>query len=410
MIKVDSKALNKSLQIERIIGHVKGSLPGPTLIFFAGIHGNEPSGVFALRQVIEWLEAENLTVCGNLYAISGNLPALEKGVRLIDHDLNRIWTEDNVTPAFEPTTTSPIKSSVEHQELVEIINELRGIKSGNTGPYYFFDLHSTSSETIPHILINDTLLNRKFALKFPLPIILGIEEYLSGPLLSYINLYGYISLGFESGQHDSQDAIDNHVCFIHEALGITGFVEWSKVKSKCQFSLNGIQPNNNIFEIIYRHEIKPEEKFKMKNGFVNFQTIHKGEELATSNNQHLIAKHHGHIFMPLYQSLSNDGYFIIKKIPYLFLKVSSLVRKIKLDTILTLLPGVRWADDGKKHLYINQHVAKFFAKDFLHLMGYRVKEKGGHHLVASKREDSQENERYKHEVWLKANKPLPGSR
>ena len=39
------------------------------------------------------------------------------------------------------------------------------------------------------------------------PIVLGIEEYLQGPLLSYINTLGYVSLGFESGQHDNKQAI-----------------------------------------------------------------------------------------------------------------------------------------------------------------------------------------------------------
>ena len=40
--------LIEDLDTIRIIGHIKGRQPGPTLVFFGGIHGNEPSGIFAL--------------------------------------------------------------------------------------------------------------------------------------------------------------------------------------------------------------------------------------------------------------------------------------------------------------------------------------------------------------------------
>ena len=62
MTTVHSKALNQSIQVDRIIGHVDGKKPGPTLIFFGGIHGNEPSGVFALQQAITKIGKDNLTV------------------------------------------------------------------------------------------------------------------------------------------------------------------------------------------------------------------------------------------------------------------------------------------------------------------------------------------------------------
>ena len=47
--------------------------------------------------------------------------------------------------------------------------------------------------------------------------------------------------------------------------------------------------------------------------------------------------------MPLYQSKGNDGYFLIRKIPGWTMKLSAIVRKWKLDRILIILPGVKWA-------------------------------------------------------------------
>ena len=52
---VHSKALSTSIQTNRVIGHVAGGKPGPTVVFFAGIHGNEPSGVFAMHRVFDGL-------------------------------------------------------------------------------------------------------------------------------------------------------------------------------------------------------------------------------------------------------------------------------------------------------------------------------------------------------------------
>ncbi len=79
MTTIYSNALEKSIKINRLIGHIKGSQSGPTNIFTGGIHGNEPSGVFALRKAIKEIQDKNIPVKGNIYAISGNLVAHEKG-------------------------------------------------------------------------------------------------------------------------------------------------------------------------------------------------------------------------------------------------------------------------------------------------------------------------------------------
>ena len=71
MATVYNKALNKHIEVTRIIGKITGSLPGPTIVFFGGIHGNETSGVFALKEVFDGLNNEE--VKGTVYAISGNL-------------------------------------------------------------------------------------------------------------------------------------------------------------------------------------------------------------------------------------------------------------------------------------------------------------------------------------------------
>ncbi len=391
MIQVYSKARNQSVETERIIGQVKGKNPGPTLIFFAGIHGNEPAGVFALKEVFTEISQDNAIENGTVHAIGGNLKALASGVRYLNKDLNRMWLK----PYLNGQPYSNEDSPVEYTEMKSILDQVNEILTQEQGPFYFFDLHTTSSNSLPFITINDTMLNRMFAMHFGVPVILGIEEYLDGPLLSYINTLGYISIGFESGQHEQPESIEMHKHFIRMSMKITGV-------NRGIDNITATSQNSTptFYEIVHRHAIGHSISFNMCPGFENFQQIVKGEILACEKNSWLVAPHDGHIFMPLYQDQGDDGYFIIRPIAKKYLYLSTLLRRLGIDSLLALLPGVRYTDELKKSLRINQRVAKFFTKDFLHLMGYRVKQQDINHLIAHKREHRKAHLFYKGKAWL----------
>ena len=53
----DAAAAVSGLDVERVLGRIRGASEGPTLIFVAGLHGNEPAGVQALQRVFPELEA-----------------------------------------------------------------------------------------------------------------------------------------------------------------------------------------------------------------------------------------------------------------------------------------------------------------------------------------------------------------
>lgn len=54
---------------------------------------------------------------------------------------------------------------------------------------------------------------------------LGIEDYVNGTLLNYINELGYIALGYEAGQHDDPRSIGKHIVFIYPSLVFAGSPE-----------------------------------------------------------------------------------------------------------------------------------------------------------------------------------------
>ena len=67
------------------------------------------------------------------------------------------------------------------------------------------------------------------------------------------------------------------------------------------------------FEVVYRYAIGDNESFKMEPGFVNFQKISQGEKLATANGNPVLSQWNARIFMPLYQSQGQDGFFIVER-------------------------------------------------------------------------------------------------
>jgi len=87
-----------------------------------------------------------------------------------------------------------------------------------------------------------------------------------------------------------------------------------------------------FYEIFKKHEIKPLEEFTMNPGFKNFQTIKKGEHLAKCNE--------------------------------------------------------------KDELVVNLKIARFFTKNFLHLLGYRSRRIDEKYLKVKNRESASRNEEY----------------
>ena len=395
MVKVHSKALDSSIEVGRIIGQIDGTQPGPCLIFIGGVHGNEPSGVFALNQVMHELQKKAIPIRGTVIALAGNLWALERCKRYQEEDLNRLWRHRN-TDALKDGTFKAGNADEEQQiELYSIIQELLSTKDG---PFYFFDLHTTSSMTAPFMTVNDSLLNRKFTQQYPVPMILGIEEYLDGPLLSFINGLGYVSFGFESGQHHELSSIQNHVSFTYLSLVFTGAVAEHHVEFEQHYSSLNNMPDH-IYEIYFRYQIEEKEEFSMQPGFLNFQAIRKRQLLALSENRPVFSTSNSTIFMPLYQDQGSDGFFLIRRIPPILLLLSSWLRRWRFDRILPLMPGIKWLGSKRDSLIVDQKIARFMTKQFLHILGYRSKKVSEHHMIVRNREAASRNDDYREENW-----------
>lgn len=369
---------------------------GPVVVFVGGIHGNEPAGVIALKQLLMELNEISDRVLGSVYGLVGNKQALKEGKRFNEVDLNRIWTAESV----EDIDASK-GLQYEYKEQLELWACLNEIVERHEGPFYFMDMHTTSAPTVPFMTVNDSLLNRSFTSNYPLPVVLGIEEYLQGPLLSYINSLGYVAFGFEAGQHDDQLSIQNCYDFAVLSLRITGILEEETCKcDKHRGRLNQQTSDlEQFYEITFRHAIRNRDTFDLKPGYKNFQLLEAGEILGYEGKQILITETDTQLFMPLYQGQGDDGYFLIRPIPKFFLKLSKWLRKYRVDRLLPLLPGVYWKDPSKAQLRVNLRIARFLAVPLLHLFGYRKKDHGESELLITNREAASRTSDYKKAPW-----------
>ncbi|QQS31827.1 MAG: succinylglutamate desuccinylase/aspartoacylase family protein [Acidobacteriota bacterium] len=360
-----------------------GDVAGPTLIVVGGLHGNENAGVIALRKVASTLRDRSDRIQGRVVFLSGNTRALIEGKRFIEHDLNRAWTSS----AMSKVGSQEMLQTSEGIELTELDSILDSILITARGEVYVLDLHSTSADGMPFATVGDTLRNRNFAQQFPVAILLGIEEQLEGTMLEYLNNLGAVTLGFEGGQHYSGKTVKNHEALVWLALvnsGILAEKDVPDIKEKYK-RLDAAANGSKIFEIRYRHPVKPEDDFMMDAGYNNFDPIEKGQALAVDRNGRVFAGENGVLLMPLYQKLGEDGFFTGRRIWPFWLWLSGVLRRIGVQYWVRILPGVRRDGKDPDTLIVNTSVARVFPLQIFHLLGFRRRRWIGKTLVVSRR-------------------------
>ncbi len=378
-ILIHHKPTGRQASIGRRLGaYGSGSGQGgePTVVVIAGMHGNEPSGIFAFQELLEELQRTPVALRGRVIGLAGNLPALQQGVRFIDRDLNRVWQTQ--TPAEPLTGIRPVWSCdsliLEAKQRDELYAEIRQILGEAAGPCIFVDLHTTSSQSPPFMPFDDTLKNRDFVSQFPVPAVLGLEEFLPGTLLSYLNHYDVVTFGYEAGQHDDPQSIVLHREMLWCALQFAGCLPTS-CRSRVEQARSVLRTNSarwlGCYEVLYRYDLQEHDVFRMEPGFSSFQAVRAGQRLATKNAEVVSSPFSGAIFMPLYQSKGNDGFFLIRRFSRFWLWLSRLARHGRAERWLGWLPGVQVQKEDARRILVDPRIARFLSRQIFHLLGYR---------------------------------------
>jgi succinylglutamate desuccinylase len=363
--------------LDRVLGRLGEAAPGaPTLIVVGGLHGNEPAGVEASRRVTAALEDRRARLRGPVVFVAGNLQALARRRRFIDRDLNRAWTSSRVQELLasngsEPSGEPASAEDVEQRELLAVID---GALETADGPVFVLDLHTTSGTGGAFSTVADTLRNRAVALQLPVPLVLGLEELVEGTLHEYLGTRGCITVAFESGQHDEDRAADRAEAAIWILLAATGVMaevdlpELTAARKSLARDAEGLP---RVFEMRYRHPVENGDAFRMRPGYQNFQPVRRSEAVGDDVDGPVEVPENGRMLMPLYQDQGQDGFFVVREFNAFWLSMSRILREIGFQRYVHWLPGIRLHPDRPDALVVDRRVARFYALQVLHLLGYR---------------------------------------
>lgn len=371
--------------LPRVLGSVRGSWPGPTLLCVGGLHGNEPAGVEALGRVLERLAPRAGSMKGDLVALSGNRSALALSRRFVDRDLNRAWTEERIGPLRGGACPG---DQVEDREQVELLEAIEEVVGSARGPVYFLDLHTTSGGGGPFITFGDTLPNRALAAHIPVPMILGLEELVDGTLIAFLARHGIVGAVYETGQHGEPRAVDRAEAGVWLAAAAVGLLPERLLPEAAEGRKLLLRDTGHLpraVEMVHRHHIEPLDGFVMDPGHGNFHPVRKGQAVATDVRGPVTVEHDGRLLMPLYQKQGQDGFFIIHDVSDLWLRASHVLRTLGVDRHLHRLPGISGDPARPDALVVDRRVARWFALELLHLAGYRKHEEAGTRLVMRRR-------------------------
>jgi len=311
---------------QRLIGRVGSAEPGePLLLVLAGLHGNEPAGVRAAERVLAALAASQIEVRGELVALRGNVRALAQGRRFLQRDLNRGWTRDAVAAirdgaasngsaaghAEEPRVAS---EDLEQRELITAIDALA---AQARGPRVCIDLHTTSADGIPFVIVGEHRAARDLALEFGLPVVGGLFGSLRTVMMEYLWNAGFQAFAVEGGQNDRPESIDHHEAILWISLATLGMIRPGaapdlETRRRTLAYVRGELPH--LMHVHHRHALRPDDQFRMEPGFANLQRVEVGQLLAHDRNGEIRAPESGVLVMPLYQALGDDGFFLGKEI------------------------------------------------------------------------------------------------
>ncbi len=321
-----------------------------------------------MQRVVSDLRRRDVLSRGDLVTLVGHPEALERGVRYLDRDLNRSWTD---TRLARLRREGP--SSAEGRETLRIARQVEETKAAARGELFLLDLHTTSGASPSFSNAIDRLASRRLALSLLAPVVLGIEELLDGTLVDWLDHQGFTGTVFEAGQHDDPRSIDRAEAAIWLALAALRMLpdaDPQVVRSRQLLEVE-VRDMPNMVELTYRHALDDRSEFRMLPGFRSFQKVTEGQLLAYELENRVTAPHEGRLLMPLYQPQGDEGFFLTSDYGPNLRVASQLLRRSGLLELVHGLPGVRRDPQSPKWLLLDRALRSGAERNLLRLLGYR---------------------------------------
>jgi succinylglutamate desuccinylase len=158
-----------------------GASPGKTVAIFGGVHGNERVGVRTIEHLLKTLTVQR----GSVYLVYANPEAIEKQVRLVHANLNRL---------FDRSLTGDTYEYARATELMDILDTCDAL----------LDIHSYNSPSGDQFLITEeNALDIAAKLDFPV-VGTGFTRMGAGSD-SYMTAHGKVGITAECGTSNRTD-------------------------------------------------------------------------------------------------------------------------------------------------------------------------------------------------------------
>lgn len=279
--------LPKLMQVGDSIWHLDSGRPGHEMMVLGGVHGNEKSGVIAVRELFDWFEAQpSDLIHGRLTIAIGNPEAVRLGTRgsQAHLDLNR---------SFLPTSLADL-SVYEHRRAAELVPWLDRCSM-------MLDLHATNKPSEPFLAVTALSPEHELLAKcFDCPyIVLNEDNVIPGMAQGWVNARGGTALVFESGQADDLTCMHNVRLALDRALKMYGLIKGLTPFQSVHKQRFHMQSSLNLTDEGFR--------FATGRGLSSFEPMRAGDVIGYVGNTAVFAPYDGVLMFPKIPSLWKIG-------------------------------------------------------------------------------------------------------
>jgi succinylglutamate desuccinylase len=262
---------------------LKGKKNGPTSMIIGGIHGNETCGVTAINKILPTIKID----AGKLIIAYGNPRAIQKKVRFIDSNLNRLFRSPSLLSKKE-------KKSYEYKRALFLKKYLNQAK-------YLLDIHASFTPKSRGFIIceKNAARIRKY---LPQSVVVnGFDNVQPGGTDFYMNKIGNVGICIECGYKDDPKSTQVALKSINSFLIATG-----NIKEK-------IFINKQKIIRIYKQYKTKTNNFLLAKNFNDFDIVKNGQLIATDGYEEIKASKKSIILFALNTKNIGDEAFLLGK-------------------------------------------------------------------------------------------------
>ncbi|HEY6895324.1 MAG TPA: succinylglutamate desuccinylase/aspartoacylase family protein [Rhodanobacteraceae bacterium] len=189
-------------------------VPGPRVVMFSGVHGDEISGIHAVEKLFfDFFTGARTLRTGTRTLARANAEAIAAERRYLKHNLNRMY-KDDYGPEID-------RNAYEYRRAQELKSILRQCD-------YFLDLHSAPIAQEPFLIAEQHAID--FFAELGLPyIITGWNKFSGGTTggdgENYANAHGAKAATLESGSHFEKRSNDVAYRTVVTMLSLLGMID-----------------------------------------------------------------------------------------------------------------------------------------------------------------------------------------